>query len=84
MSSEKICTIYVALLDEGTAVWRPVEAERLRDGRFQIVSANPDPETETWEFPSGSIVQCEERELYEETLRRPRLVAGALAGHASS
>ena len=53
-------TIYVALLDEGVDVWRPVEAERLASGLFRILSEREDPD-EIWEFFSGSIVKCESR-----------------------
>jgi hypothetical protein len=56
-------TIYVALLDEGTDVWRPVEAEELRDGLFRIISENSRPDDERWEFSPGSIVRCERRHL---------------------
>jgi len=58
-------TIYVALLDEGTDVWRPVEAEELHDGIFRIVSRNSKPDDERWEFSSGSVVRCERRQLSE-------------------
>ena len=58
-------TIYVALLDEGVDVWRPVDAEVLPDGLFRIVSPAPDPDDERWEFSSGSIVRCEYRRLSE-------------------
>jgi len=60
MNSE---TIYVALLDEGTDAWRPVQALRRGEGAFLIVSKNDDPETESWEFSSGSLVRCEMRQL---------------------
>jgi hypothetical protein len=56
-------TIYVALLDEGVDVWRPVQASRRAGDVFEIVSKNDDPETESWEFPSGSLVRCIERSL---------------------
>jgi len=56
-------TIYVALLDEGTAVWRPVEAARLPTGLYRIMSENQEPEIEKWAFPSGAIVRCEERKF---------------------
>lgn len=56
-------TIYVELLDEGTPTWRPVEAERVADGLYRIVSENPDPEDEHWRYPSGSLVRCEQKEL---------------------
>ena len=57
-------TIYVRLLSEGTDVWRPAEARPGGDGRF-VLSTPPDydPSVETWEFPPGTIVRCEPREL---------------------
>jgi len=58
-------TIYVGLLDEGTDVWRPVEAEELDNGRFRIISENSSPDDERWEFPQGSVVRCERRHLSE-------------------
>ncbi len=63
MSSQSRKTIYVALLDEGSPCWRPVEAESLSENTFRILSSNPDPEDEKWEFSTGSIVRCEERDL---------------------
>jgi hypothetical protein len=61
-------TIYVALLDEGVDVWRPVEAQR--EGNFyRIVGSVPEPEK--WAFDPGSLVRCEQRELSE----GPTLVA---------
>ena len=59
-------TIYVRLLNEGTEVWRPVEAEVLGDDCFKIVSENTDPNDETWEFPPGSIVRCARRAFEKE------------------
>jgi hypothetical protein len=56
-------TIYVALLDEGTDVWRPVQAERLPDGLYRIVSVNENPDDERWEFATVSIVRCEQKRL---------------------
>jgi hypothetical protein len=51
-------TIYVALLDEGIDVWRPVEAERLSPDRYRIVGPDYDPAVERWEFEPGAIVTC--------------------------
>jgi hypothetical protein len=56
-------TIYVALLDEGTDVWRPVQAQRQGDGSYLIVSSNDAPDDEKWQFPTGSTVRCELRKL---------------------
>ena len=63
MPSGRTEVIYVALLDEGTDVWRPVEAEQIGTERFRIVSANPDPANEHWEFAPDSVVRCERRKL---------------------
>ncbi|MBA4147934.1 MAG: hypothetical protein H0X66_07435 [Verrucomicrobia bacterium] len=52
-------TIYIELVDEGTQVWRPVEAEQVREGVFRIIGRQP--EDEHWQFASGSFVRCRER-----------------------
>jgi hypothetical protein len=70
-----LVTVMVPLLDEGVDVWRPVHAEVLPDGRYRIVTENPDPEDERWAFVTGAVVFCEERELEGESA----LVAVALA-----
>ena len=51
-------TIYVALLDEGVDVWRPVEAQRLSPDTYLIVDRDYDPRTERWEFEPGTAVRC--------------------------
>ena len=66
MPSDGPITIFVALLEEGTAVWRPVQAEALGKDLFRIVSRNPDPEDEHWEFSSGEIVRCVRKALHGE------------------
>jgi len=55
--------IYVALLNEGTDCWRPVEAERLSDNVFRIVS--PTPPDERWQFSRGDIVRCQEKSFQD-------------------
>jgi hypothetical protein len=55
------CTVYVYLLDEGTDVWRPVTAERVGSDRFRL--SGPLPRGETWQFPPGEVVRCEQRVL---------------------
>ena len=47
-------TIHIRLLGEGTAVWRPVAAERLHDGTFRILGEMP--EDEVWAFKPGEMV----------------------------
>jgi hypothetical protein len=54
-------TIYVALLVERVDVWRPVEAKELGSRRYLILG--PVPDDETWEFPPGSIVGVEMKQL---------------------
>ncbi|MEJ2239240.1 MAG: hypothetical protein P8X82_13150 [Gemmatimonadales bacterium] len=44
-------------------MWRPVAAEPLGSDLFRIVSQNPDPADEEWEFAAGSKVRCERRDL---------------------
>ena len=59
--------IYVRLLDEGTEVWRPVNATFEGAAKYRIVSENPDPEDERWEFSTGQLVQCQERSFSDGT-----------------
>ena len=51
-------TIYVYLLEEGTDSWRPVQAVPLENDTYRIVSENPDPEDEQWQFTTGDVVRC--------------------------
>ena len=55
--------IYIALLDEGTEVWRPVEAVRVSQNVYRIISENPNPEDERWEFARDDLVQCRAKTL---------------------
>ena len=50
--------IYIHLPDEAVDVWRPVEAEPVGELTYRILSENPDPENERWEFSTGEIVRC--------------------------
>jgi hypothetical protein len=51
-------TIYVALLDEGIDVWRPVEARKLSPDTYLIVDQDYDRAIERWEFEPGTVVRC--------------------------
>jgi hypothetical protein len=53
--------VHVALLEEGTPVWRPVLADAAGDGLFVLQGTVPDDET--WEFSPGATVRCIERSL---------------------
>jgi hypothetical protein len=48
--------IYMPLQDEGTLVWRPVEARILGDCYCVIGSM---PNDESWKFSPGTVVKCE-------------------------
>lgn len=50
-------TIYMPLLNEGTEVWRPVEASHLKGDTYRV--EGPVPEDEEWAFAPGTLVCCE-------------------------
>ena len=52
-------TICMPLLQEGTDVWRPVQAEPLGGELFRVLGEVP--EEEMWKFPPGTIVLCREQ-----------------------
>lgn len=54
-------TVYVALLNEGTDVWRPVSARRVADLRYELLGIVPSQEK--WQFLPGQTVECELRAL---------------------
>lgn len=61
----KTTTIYIRLLNEGTDVFRPVQAEKLEKNIFKIIETESyNPECETWEFIPGQIVHCKNLELH--------------------
>lgn len=51
--------IYVALLDEGIDVWRPIRAEHLGGNTYRILSQEYDRDIERWQFEPGDRVACE-------------------------
>lgn len=56
--------IYIRLLTEGTIVYRPVSAHRIKDHIYEVKGYDIyDPEDEIWEFPPGSHVLVEERNM---------------------
>lgn len=70
--------IYVALVDEGVDVWRPVLAEHLSGNVYRIVSQPYDREIESWQFEPGDDVVCELIESSEgRILAATRKAAGA-------
>lgn len=54
-----VAQIYIALLDEGVDVWRPVQAERLSGNTYRILRQPYDRRIESWQFEPGDVVLCE-------------------------
>ena len=52
-------TIFMPLLDEGTPVWRPVEARKVGKDSYQIANSVQVPDDEKWLYQPGSTVRCE-------------------------
>ena len=76
-SSTDLSTVFVRLLDEGTDVWRPVDALRLGETTYRIAEQAV-PEDEAWSFQPGDIVVAERRQ--GDTDDQP-LIAVAQATH---
>ncbi len=53
------CTVLVPLVGEGTEVWRPVTAVRVRAGVFRLGGSVP--AGEAWAFGPGELVRCAAR-----------------------
>ncbi len=56
MTLASMATIYMPLLNEGTDVWRPVEATQLAADRYRVEGRVPDDEE--WAFAPGALVLC--------------------------
>ncbi len=57
-------TVLVRLLDEGTEVYRPVDAVRVGENTYVLLATvGYAPDDETWEFVPGSHVRCELRDF---------------------
>ena len=52
-----MATVYVALLDEGIDVWRPVEARAVGEDIYELSGSVPSEER--WAFQPGDLVACE-------------------------
>ena len=63
MSSNQLTEIFVELLEEGTACWRPVRAIPLGEAAFRIAADQEIPTEEKWAFSPGEAVTCEPREF---------------------
>lgn len=51
--------IFVALLNEGANVWRPVSATQIENNIFRLEGSVPNDEE--WEFLPGQLVECEHK-----------------------
>ena len=57
--------VFVGLLNEGTEVWRPVQARQLGGARYEILG--PVPAEEMWQFQPGAKVLCKEKAFADGT-----------------
>ena len=73
----QMTTIYVPLLDEGTDVWRPVNAERISRAIYRIVNQSRDSDDEECLYSPGQEVAVEEHVFSEG--KRGLVVVGAAA-----
>ncbi len=56
--------IYIQLLNEGTEVYRPVPAIKIKNNIYKLQGFDIyNPEDEIWEFSPGTYVQVEKRNL---------------------
>ncbi len=56
-------TIYVQLMEEGSAAARPVVGEILDNGLYKLLPIeNYEESEEVWEFKPDAIVRCEKRQ----------------------
>jgi hypothetical protein len=61
-------TVLVPLLDEGTPVWRPVEARKVAEGCYQIPKSVIVPDDETWMYQPGATLRCHLRVFQDGTV----------------
>jgi hypothetical protein len=52
--------IYVALAFENADAYAPVKAIPVGEGVYKIISENPAPELDHWQFSTGDFVRCRE------------------------
>lgn len=61
--------IYIQLIEEGTKVYRPVPAIKIKNNIYEVKGfENYDPEDEVWEFSPGTFVLVEEQNLNGENV----------------
>ncbi len=69
-----MATIYMPLLNEGTEVWRPVEATHLSFDLYRVNDRMPDDEE--WAYAPGDTVRCE-LTIFKEGMSRMTIVGPA-------
>jgi hypothetical protein len=60
-------TIFIPLLDEGTAVWRPVTAVQVAANAYRIDATVIPSDDERWAYSPGELVRCVRRDLSDAT-----------------
>jgi len=60
---DNLTKIYVYLENEGTDVWRPVDAKRVESDMYLIPDDTVIPDGENWQFQPGSVVRCAKGDL---------------------
>ena len=61
--------IYIPLLDEGTNVWRPIQAEKVGPDTYRIPAHyDPGAHGEQWEFQPGATVVCQPTKTSDGTI----------------
>lgn len=67
--SQSTQIIYVELLNEGTFVLRPVQAQKISDDIYEISLSNEyDSTLEDWAFLPGDVVFCERKMSNQEMI----------------
>ncbi len=61
VTTRDMTTIYIPLVAEGTAVWRPAQAEHIREDIYRITGEVPTEEV--WQFQPGELVRTREQRL---------------------
>ena len=61
MVDKAMTEVFVCLLGEGTACWRPVAARHVRGRIYELVGNCTSDEA--WQFQPGQLVECEVREF---------------------
>jgi hypothetical protein len=67
--------IIVKLLADGTECWRPINANPVGDGVFEVLRIMPSGEG--WEFAPGARVRCQQKQFADGS-------SGLIATHLSA